>query len=93
MSQTSHAETAGLPRLTRKGQATRDRIVEAAAGLMFSQGVAGTTADRMLITGPQHLHAAWTSTSPTTTSIARTEPGTCRHQTAAAVSSRCRSLA
>jgi AcrR family transcriptional regulator len=47
MSQTSHAETAGLQRLTRKGQATRDRIVEAAAGLMFRQGVAGTTTEQV----------------------------------------------
>ena len=47
MSQTSHAETAGLQRLTRKGQATRDRIVESAAGLMFRQGVAGTTTEQV----------------------------------------------
>src|SRR5712664_4018147 len=32
-------------RLTRKGQATRDRIVAAAAGLMFRKGVAGTTTE------------------------------------------------
>ena len=30
---------------TRKGQATRDRIVAAAAGLMFERGVAGTTTE------------------------------------------------
>jgi TetR/AcrR family transcriptional regulator, transcriptional repressor for nem operon len=47
MSQTSHAEATGLRRLTRKGQATRDRIVEAAAGLMFRQGVAGTTTEQL----------------------------------------------
>jgi AcrR family transcriptional regulator len=47
MSQTSHADTAGVQRLTRKGQATRDRIVEAAAGLMFRQGVAGTTTEQV----------------------------------------------
>src|SRR5215469_3301167 len=47
MSQTSHAETRGLQRLTRKGQATRDRIVEAAADLMFRQGVAGTTTEQV----------------------------------------------
>ena len=47
MSQTSHAEATGLQRLTRKGQATRDRIVEAAAGLMFRQGVAGTTTEQV----------------------------------------------
>jgi TetR/AcrR family transcriptional repressor of nem operon len=32
-------------RLTRKGQATRDRIVAAASGLMFERGVAGTSTD------------------------------------------------
>lgn len=32
-----------VPRLTAKGQATRDRIVAAAAGLMFERGVAGTS--------------------------------------------------
>jgi TetR/AcrR family transcriptional repressor of nem operon len=32
-------------RLTRKGQETRQRIVSAAADLMFGQGVAGTTID------------------------------------------------
>ena len=47
MNQTSHAETRGLQRLTRKGQATRDRIVEAAADLMFRQGVAGTTTEQV----------------------------------------------
>jgi TetR/AcrR family transcriptional regulator, transcriptional repressor for nem operon len=47
MSQTSPAETTGLQRLTRKGQATRDRIVEAAAGLMFRQGVPGTTLEQV----------------------------------------------
>jgi TetR/AcrR family transcriptional repressor of nem operon len=31
------------PRLTRKGRATRERIVIAAAGLMFDHGVAGTS--------------------------------------------------
>jgi AcrR family transcriptional regulator len=33
------------PRLTRKGRATRDRIVAAASELMFLRGVAGTTTD------------------------------------------------
>ncbi|HEX3875217.1 MAG TPA: TetR/AcrR family transcriptional regulator [Solirubrobacteraceae bacterium] len=33
------------PRLTRKGQATRDRIVRAAAELTFERGVAGTSID------------------------------------------------
>jgi TetR/AcrR family transcriptional repressor of nem operon len=32
-----------VPRLTSKGQATRDRIVAVAAGLMFEHGVAGTS--------------------------------------------------
>jgi len=38
---------AGIPsrRLTRKGQETRQRIVDAAAGLIFQQGVAHTTID------------------------------------------------
>jgi TetR/AcrR family transcriptional repressor of nem operon len=35
----------GRPRLTRKGQQTRARIVEAAARLVHEQGVAGTTLD------------------------------------------------
>ncbi|GAA4858317.1 TetR/AcrR family transcriptional regulator [Pseudonocardia benzenivorans] len=33
------------PRLTRKGRATRQRIVEAAAQLMFERGVAGTSTE------------------------------------------------
>lgn len=36
---------ATAPRLTRKGQATRDRIVTAASELMFLRGVAGTSTD------------------------------------------------
>ena len=39
------ADALEAPRLTRKGQATRDRIVAAAAGLMFQKGVAGTSTD------------------------------------------------
>jgi TetR/AcrR family transcriptional repressor of nem operon len=35
----------GAPRLTRKGRATRERIVAAASGLMFEHGVAGTSTD------------------------------------------------
>lgn len=35
------------PRLTAKGQATRERIVAAAAGLMFERGVAGTSTDEV----------------------------------------------
>jgi TetR/AcrR family transcriptional repressor of nem operon len=34
--------SAPRPKLTAKGQATRDRIVKAAAGLVFEHGVAGT---------------------------------------------------
>ncbi|MFJ8613562.1 TetR/AcrR family transcriptional regulator [Streptomyces sp. NPDC093675] len=34
---------AAAPRLTRKGQATRDRIAAAAAELMFNRGAAGTS--------------------------------------------------
>lgn len=37
--------TADAPRLTRKGRATRDRIVAAAAELVFVRGVAGTSTD------------------------------------------------
>jgi TetR/AcrR family transcriptional regulator, transcriptional repressor for nem operon len=42
--------TANAPagRLTRKGLATRSRIVEAAAGLMFRHGVAGTSNEDVL---------------------------------------------
>jgi AcrR family transcriptional regulator len=36
---------AAAPRLTRKGQATRDRIVSTAARLMFERGVAATSTD------------------------------------------------
>ena len=35
------------PRLTRKGEATRARIVDAAAALIFQQGVAGTTVEEV----------------------------------------------
>ena len=37
--------TEAAPRLTRKGRATRERIVEAAAGLIAVRGVAGTSTD------------------------------------------------
>jgi TetR/AcrR family transcriptional regulator, transcriptional repressor for nem operon len=37
------ADTSTTPRLTRKGKETRERIVEAAAGLIFEGGVAGTS--------------------------------------------------
>jgi AcrR family transcriptional regulator len=39
----SKLETGGARRLTRKGEQTRDRIVAAAAGLIFERGVAGTS--------------------------------------------------
>jgi TetR/AcrR family transcriptional regulator, transcriptional repressor for nem operon len=39
------AEELTAPRLTRKGRATRDRIVAAASELMFLRGVAGTSTD------------------------------------------------
>ena len=39
------AEEEFVRAFTRKGQATRDRIVAAAAGLMFHAGVAGTSVD------------------------------------------------
>ena len=38
-------ETSGRPRLTPKGERTRARIVEEAAGLIHERGVAGTTLD------------------------------------------------
>lgn len=37
--------TVEMRRLTRKGEATRARIVDAAAGLMFERGVAGTSTE------------------------------------------------
>jgi TetR/AcrR family transcriptional regulator, transcriptional repressor for nem operon len=39
--------SSGRPRLTRKGAATRARIVDAAAGLIFQQGVARTTVEEV----------------------------------------------
>src|ERR1700744_1453514 len=45
-----HAMSSGSsdrPRLTRKGEATRARIVDAAAELIFQQGVAGTTIEEV----------------------------------------------
>jgi AcrR family transcriptional regulator len=50
------AEELTAPRLTRKGRATRDRIVAAASELMFERGVAGTSTDDV-------RHAAGVSTS------------------------------
>lgn len=43
------ADALATTRLTRKGQATRDRIVAAAAQLMFEHGVAGTSTDDVQI--------------------------------------------
>ncbi|MEV4642168.1 TetR/AcrR family transcriptional regulator [Actinoplanes sp. NPDC049548] len=43
MTTTESAGTTAGPRLTAAGKRTRDRIVGAAAGLMFRKGVAGTT--------------------------------------------------
>ncbi|HJZ38040.1 MAG TPA: TetR/AcrR family transcriptional regulator [Solirubrobacterales bacterium] len=37
------APASAAPRLTRKGEETRERIVSAAAGLIFERGVAGTS--------------------------------------------------
>jgi TetR/AcrR family transcriptional repressor of nem operon len=42
-------ELTQLPRLTRRGLATRDRIVRAAATLMYANGVNGTTLDDVRI--------------------------------------------
>jgi TetR/AcrR family transcriptional repressor of nem operon len=39
--------SSGRPRLTRRGEATRARIVDAAAELIFQQGVAGTTIEEV----------------------------------------------
>ena len=48
------------PRLTRKGAETRARIVDAAAELIFQQGVAGTTIeevrDRAQVSSSQLYH-------------------------------------
>ena len=41
------SSTSGRPRLTRKGAATRARIVDAAAELIFQQGVAHTTIEEV----------------------------------------------
>ena len=39
------SEARDRPRLTAKGERTRARIVEAAAGLIYERGVAGTSLD------------------------------------------------
>ncbi|MFF3751480.1 TetR/AcrR family transcriptional regulator [Streptomyces sp. NPDC002018] len=54
-------ESSAAPqRLTRKGQATRSRIVAAAAKLMFERGVAGTTTEDVVkaagVTSPSQLY-------------------------------------
>src|SRR5581483_289960 len=41
------SKSSDRPRLTRKGEATRARIVDAAAALIFQQGVAGTTVEEV----------------------------------------------
>src|SRR5690349_2023681 len=54
------SSSSGRPRLTRKGEATRARIVDAAAELIFQQGVAGTTVeevrDRARVSSSQLYH-------------------------------------
>jgi len=47
---TSSASSTAMPRLTAKGQATRDRIVSAAAAEMFERGVARTSLDEVKAT-------------------------------------------
>ena len=53
-------ETSGRPRLTPKGERTRARIVEEAAGLIHERGVAGTTLDDVKaaaeVSGSQMYH-------------------------------------
>lgn len=46
----STQKAAREPRLTRKGQATRDRIVDAAAQLIFENGVAATSNEEVMAT-------------------------------------------
>ncbi|MGO9891512.1 MAG: TetR/AcrR family transcriptional regulator, partial [Solirubrobacteraceae bacterium] len=41
------SRSSGRPRLTRKGAATRARIVDAAAEVIFQQGVARTTVEEV----------------------------------------------
>jgi TetR/AcrR family transcriptional regulator, transcriptional repressor for nem operon len=54
------SEVQGRPRLTRKGERTRARIVEAAARLIYERGVAGTTLDDVKaaaeVSGSQMYH-------------------------------------
>jgi TetR/AcrR family transcriptional repressor of nem operon len=55
-----YSASSDRPRLTRKGEATRSRIVDAAAELIFQQGVAGTTIeevrDRAQVSSSQLYH-------------------------------------
>ena len=44
-------ETTAAPRLTRKGEQTRERIVAAAARLIFERGVAGTSVEDVKAAG------------------------------------------
>jgi TetR/AcrR family transcriptional repressor of nem operon len=57
---TTSASATGGRALTRKGQATRARIVDAAARLMFEQGIAKTTTDEVQasagVSGSQLYH-------------------------------------
>ena len=56
----SDAPTAATKKLTKKGQATRERIVAAAAALTVERGVAGTSTEdvqRMAGVSASQLHA------------------------------------
>jgi TetR/AcrR family transcriptional repressor of nem operon len=54
------SETRNRPRLTPKGERVRSRIIQAAARLVYEQGVAGTTLDDVkkaaLVSGSQMYH-------------------------------------
>ncbi|WP_405587599.1 TetR/AcrR family transcriptional regulator [Streptomyces sp. NBC_01190] len=60
-------------RLTPKGQATRDRIVAAAAKLMFERGVAGTSTEDVLkaagVTSPSQLYHYFGGKKPLTQAV------------------------
>jgi TetR/AcrR family transcriptional regulator, transcriptional repressor for nem operon len=55
-----HSETRNRPRLTPKGERVRSRIIQAAARLIYEQGVAGTTLDDVkkaaVVSGSQMYH-------------------------------------
>ncbi|WP_330336047.1 TetR/AcrR family transcriptional regulator [Streptomyces sp. NBC_00557] len=59
-SSTEESQSAQERRLTAKGRATRDRIVAAAAKLMYERGVAGTSTEDILkaaqVTSPSQLY-------------------------------------